>query len=931
MGNSIQEGLAQKAREAACEGAVLLENKNSVLPFKEGSTVAVFGRIQTDYYKSGTGSGGSVNVEYVVNILDGLRQNPKVNVYEGLAKTYADWIKENPFDDGMGWAQEPWSQVEMPLSPTVVKNAKAHADAALIIIGRTAGEDKDSGNEKGSYLLSDGEEDMLRAVCAEFDRVVVFLNIGSIIDLSFMDRYPVSGLLIGWQGGQEGGAAAADLLCGDVSPSGKLPDSVVYHISDYPSDQNFGDRNENKYVEDIYVGYRYFESFRKESVRYPFGFGLSYTDFEMKTLDMTPDGDLKVSVKNTGDVPGKEVVEVYVEAPQGALGKPDLALIAFAKTRLLSPGEEETLTISYPVNRLASYDDSGKSGHESCWVMEKGEYHILVGTSVRNASSQFAFMVPETQVVKKCEEAMRPTASFYRMRPTSDGISYEPVPTRSYDLKERIQSRLPEELPPAVKSGTLREVKEGRLTLEEFVAQFTDQELCELVRGEGMCSPKATPGIASCFGGTTPSLAAYGLPVAGCSDGPSGIRMDCGTKATSLPNGTLLASTFNLPLVEELYELEGKELRKNKIDTLLGPGINIHRHPLNGRNFEYFSEDPLLTGLMAVAQLKGMHKVGVTGTIKHFCCNNQETNRHGTNSVVSERALREIYLKPFEIAVCEGGAKSIMTSYNPTNGTWTAGSYDLATTILRKDWGFSGIVMTDWWAKVSDDQGEGDEKNLSAMVRAQNDLYMVVSNASDHDDNLEESLKNGSLTRAELQRCAVNICRFLIDSLSIEAMLHPDHFPKEEGDAEFVSAYPDHPVAFTVEEDSLMYPAELPVCDKAERITFSSLPGSEHLCVTGSGKGDFMTVKINILEEGSYAITMRLSSNASHLAQMPIVMWLGSRIVTTFVINGTDGKWVDVTHRAFLGKGVAPLRLMFGSFGADLAEIQFTLEKKAKE
>lgn len=931
MGKSIQEGLAQKAREAAAEGAVLLQNEHSTLPFKEGSTVAVFGRIQTDYYKSGTGSGGSVNVEYVVNILDGLRQNPKVTVYEPLAKVYQDWIKENPFDDGLGWAQEPWSQVEMPLSPEVVQDAAKNADTALIIIGRTAGEDKDSGNEKGSYMLSSAEEEMMAAVCKEFSHVAVFLNVGSIMDLSFMDQYPIDSLLIGWQGGQEGGNAAADVLCGDVNPSGKLPDTVVYHISDYPSDQNFGNREENKYSEDIYVGYRYFESFGKEAVRYPFGFGLSYTTFEVKTLDMTPDGDLLVSVKNTGDVPGKEVVQVYAEAPQGALGKPDRALIAFAKTRLLSPGEEETLTLSYPVSRLASYDDSGASGHVSSWVLEKGEYHILVGTSVRNAASQFAFMVPETKVLKECEAAYRPVKSFCRIKPTPDGIAYEPTPTRDYDLEARRMARLPQELPQTNKRGTLKDVKEYALTLEEFVAQFTDQELLELVRGEGMCSPKATPGIASCFGGTTPGLAQYGLPIAGCSDGPSGIRMDCGTKATSLPNGTLLASTFNLPLVEELYELEGKELRLNKIDTLLGPGINIHRHPLNGRNFEYFSEDPLLTGLMAVSQLKGMHKVGVTGTIKHFCCNNQETNRHGADAVVSERALREIYLKPFEIAVCEGDAKSIMSSYNPTNGTWTAGSYDLLTTILRKDWGYTGIVMTDWWAKVSDDQGEGDEKNLAAMVRAQNDLYMVTSDATDHDDNLAESLKGGTLTRGELQRCAVNICRFLTDSLSMEVLLHPDRFPQEEGDTEFVNAYPDQPVAFTIGAESTMYPAELPLCDKTERILFAPLPGSDRLCVTNTGKGDFMTIKTDCLEEGSYAITMRLSSRQSHLAQMPVVMWMGSRIVTTFVTNGTDGEWVDVTHRAFLGKGVSPMRLMFNSFGADIAEIRFTLEKSAKK
>ena len=269
-----------------------------------------------------------------------------------------------------------------------------------------------------------------------------------------------------------------------------------------------------------------------------------------------------------------------------------------------------------------------------------------------------------------------------------------------------------------------------------------------------MCSPKATPGIASAFGGVTDSLKAFGIPVAGCSDGPSGIRMDCGTIAFSLPNGTLLACTFNPELVEQLYEMEGMELRKNQIDTLLGPGMNIHRNPLNGRNFEYFSEDPCVAGTMAAAQLKGMGKYGVTGTIKHFAGNNQEFKRHDANGVVSERALREIYLKGFEIAVKEGHAYSIMSTYGPINGIWTAGSYDLLTTILRKDWGYQGMVMTDWWAKMNEEGEEGSQSNTIPMVRAQNDVYMVVSDSASNSAN-DNTMEGLAANRSNTQSTAI--------------------------------------------------------------------------------------------------------------------------------------------------------------------------------
>ena len=318
-----------------------------------------------------------------------------------------------------------------------------------------------------------------------------------------------------------------------------------------------------------------------------------------------------------------------------------------------------------------------------------------------------------------------------------------------------------------------------------------------MVRGEGMCSPRVTPGVASCFGGLTDTLQKeYGIPVAAASDGPSGIRMDVGALATQVPIGTLLACTFDEKLVEELYVMEGKELARNEIDTLLGPGLNLHRNPLNGRNFEYFSEDPLLTGKMAAANVRGIRRGGAHATIKHFACNSQEAERNKVNAAVSERALRELYLRGFEIAVKEGGADSLMTAYNPINGHWCASNYDLNTTILRNEWGYRGIVMTDWWSTMNDCVKGGKESpsNTAAMVRAQNDLYMVVDNLAAErnpmQDNTLEALEKGKLTLGELQRCVMNICRFLMNAPVMERFVQgedeaPEHIPAlpEKGEA----------------------------------------------------------------------------------------------------------------------------------------------------
>lgn len=791
--------LAAYCREAAAEGAVLLKNEGHMLPVKKDETVSIFGRSQIEYYRSGTGSGGAVNVPYVKNILDGIKENNAFPVNEELVENYKEWLKEHPFDNGGGgWAAEPWHQEEMEITDEIARCAAEKSEKAIFLIGRTAGEDKDYEDTEGSYLLTKREKENLRIVTKYFNEVAVLLNVSNIIDMSWTKdaayQDHIKAILYIWQGGMEGANAVADLLSGRVTPSGKLTDTIAEKLSDYPAADHFGSKTENIYAEDIYVGYRYFETFAPEKVMYEFGFGLSYTEFSMETVKAERTGNgkdakiaLSIRVKNTGAAAGKEAAQVYVSAPQGQLGKPAKVLCGFAKTKLLAPGEEEVLELTIPVSRFASYDDSGVTGHKSCYVLEEGLYEIYVGNSVRctekaNVDGKGGYEIASCVVTVELEEALAPTKEFLRLktgRQKEDGVfarAYEKAPQQMVDLAERIKSRLPKELPQTGNKGiTLQAVAENikngssvEEELDAFVAQFTNEELAVIVRGEGMSSPKVTPGTASAFGGVSDSLHGYGIPIACASDGPSGIRMESGLKATQLPIGTLLACSFNIPMMEELYQMEGRELVGNEIDTLLGPGINIHRYPLNGRNFEYFSEDPLVTGQFAAAMTRGIRSAGSSATVKHFAANNQETERHNVNSVVSERALREIYLKGFEIAVKEGNANSIMTSYNPVNGHWTASNYDLNTTILRGEWGYQGIVMTDWWAKMNDvvNGGEADRRYTSFMVRAQNDLYMVVNNNGAAinavgDDTLE-ALEAGKLTVGELQRCAKNICRFLL-------------------------------------------------------------------------------------------------------------------------------------------------------------------------
>ena len=914
---------------AAAEGIVMLRNEGEALPLKHGSRVALFGRMQTHYYKSGTGSGGMVNVSHVTDIREGLADSPSITLDPELMDIYDKWDEENPIDEGLGWGQEAWSQAEMPISSELAEKLAARNDAAVMIIARTAGEDRDNTAEKGSYYLSDSEEQMLSAVTAAFERTIVILNVGNIIDTTFVAKYDVKSVLYAWQGGMIGGSAVARVVTGEVNPSGCLTDTIAVSLSDYPSNDNFGNKDihEDLYEEDVFVGYRYFSTFAPSKVLYPFGFGLSYTEFGIKVTGFVFDGkNVKVTaeVENKGEVPGKKAVMLYASAPQGKLSKPSRVLIGFAKTEVIPAGGNEQIEITAPVSNFASYDDDGRTGLGTGFILDAGRYSFYIGGDVTTDAEAGSFDLDAPVLVEQLDNAMGPTKAFKRMTavPSSTGNGfvkeYEDVPLMTESFLDSRLSRVPDEIAQTGDRGIkLGDVKQGKNTLDEFTAQLSDEDLCLIIRGEGMGSFKATIGTAAAFGGISKELKELGIPTLCCSDGPSGMRIDSGKKAFSLPNGTCLASTFNTAIVEELYTYLGIEMVSNKIDSLLGPGINIHRHPLNGRNFEYFSEDPVLTGLMACAQVRAFEKNGVTPTIKHLCGNNRETKRRESNSVISERALREIYLRPYEIAVKEGNARSIMTSYNRVNGIYSANNYDMNTIVLREQWGYTGIVMSDWWAFIGVTGGDTAEHSLtdhSVMARSQNDIYMVCSNVErkflDEADTYKELTEgDGSrITRAELQRNAENILRFAMNTPAMDRLT---------GNAAEVTHIDDPFKGDDVSVDPDM------VYDLGDELVIERPEN------TWADKD--LVFGVTPQKQGFYEMEMIGSCELNSLAQVPMQMYISSIPFAVVTWNGTDGKDVSLKKEILFLTRNGVMRIHFSAPGVKLKKLIIKYSKPFTE
>ncbi|MBQ1186237.1 MAG: glycoside hydrolase family 3 C-terminal domain-containing protein [Clostridia bacterium] len=755
-------GAVALARQAAAEGIVVLENNDNVLPLKANSPVAIFGRCQYDTFSGGYGTGKGPNTDYPpITIMQGFDNNPALSYNEELAETYRDWISENPIQTG-GWGTWPANHPEMPVSNELAAKAATVSDTAIVVIGRAAGEDRELTYDE--IKLTAEETEMLENVNNNFENIIVLMNVGNVIDMAWRSDYEnIKSVVYVWQGGLENGNAIADVLSGDVSPSGKLADTIATSFDYYPSSiAGFGlldgDAWNEVYREDIYVGYRYFETFHPEQVLYPFGFGLSYTEFDIDSSVSFEDGNVVVeaTVTNIGDTySGKEVVQVYYGAPQGALGKPTRELAAYAKTNEIAPGASQTLTISFPISNMASYDDCGATGYESAWVLEAGEYKIYVGNSVRDAKHVKSYSVKDTIVTEQLAEANSiildqlrdiiainrinaPYGGLTRLVPVDNGDGtytanwkgempyYETFEESGYS--ERVLASIQEAGENEValtgdKGIKLIDVYNGEATLDEFISQLTVKELAVLTRGYGpqSCDLCDASGNGGGFGGLEQSLRDKGVPAVSTRGTPAGVGIS-GTHK-KIPIATQLACTFNDPLVQQLYYYVGQEGVDYYLDVHLAPSMNVHRNPLGGRNFEYYSEDPVLAGQMAASATNGAQAAGISACPKHFALNSQEEKRRYTDSVVSERAQREVYLKAFEICVKSSDPDTIMASYNRINGFDTCYNFDLATTILREQWGWDGVLMTDWWLN----RDSSDELGVAFdawRIRAQVDLNM---------------------------------------------------------------------------------------------------------------------------------------------------------------------------------------------------------------
>lgn len=779
------------AKQIEAEGIVLLENEDEVLPLKD-KKVNVFGAASCSLAYAGAAGSGAVRASEAVGFYQAL-SNAGIEYNKELYDVYAEYTdaeSEGGLIDYVGTVLEQFfsgGQAEMPISKIsdkLMSDAVAYSQTAVIVIGRVGTEMKDMSVE--DLNLTDDEKTMIDKVCNTFSDVIVIFNISNIMDMSWLEDYSsIKASMIMWLPGEVGTDSVGQILAGEVNPSGRLADTIAYDIEDHPSTVNFGNYMYTgvsgipkyfvDYEEGIYVGYRYFETFAPEKVMYPFGHGLSYTDFDWNIKSFEADKDnIKVSVEvtNTGTVSGKDVVQVYFAAPyyDGGIEKSAIELAGYAKTKELKPGAKQTVEISFATEDMASYD----SKVEEAWVLDAGEYKIHVSHNVRDVEESFTYNV-QKKVVYKTDSSSGATiknlfgfteGSLTYLSRADVENTYPQAPTDYKATDAVINSDIrPEpttegEIP---KTGVVYE--DGPITLSDvakddslwdaFLDQLTVDEMIEL--------------IADC-GYETPAIERLGIPSTSDNDGPSSIKGAGGLlyqdSGLAFPVSTALACTWNDDLAEEFGEIIGEEGQQLGTHVWYAPGCNIHRSPMGGRNNEYYSEDPLLSGKMAAAVVRGVQSKGIIVTVKHFVANDQETNRqsNGLYTWLNEQSLREIYLEPFEISIKEGNARGIMTAYNRIGAEWCGGSKTLLVDLLREEWGFDGFVITD--ASI-DLTGDGYlDPALAVYARNSAILTMLyVVSAPVTRSSLKEAYENDPIGMGNAMRlCVYDICRMKIES-----------------------------------------------------------------------------------------------------------------------------------------------------------------------
>ena len=1094
---AVAPGSVELNRRAAGEGIVLLEN-SGILPLAQGSKIAMFGVHQTRFMRGGGGS-GEVNTAYTRYLLQAMEDKAAANKIS-LDATLAAAYRTSASPSSVYSTQTELTSLGSPSQTIAVHAANAKDrgnEVAVVVYGRNSSEGGDrsaTGTNGLAWRIRTAETTMMNAVAANFDNIVVVLNVCSVTDLSWLDTYgdKIKAVVCPFLPGMEGADSVADVLCGDTNPSGKLVDTWPKSYDVWPSNGYFSTSNRVTYVDDIYVGYRYFETVDPtySTVRYPFGYGLSYTNFSVSNKNVSVANDkitVTATVTNTGTVAGKEVLQVYDEAPAGLLNKPARELRGFEKTKLLAPGESETLSITFAVGDMASYDDLGVTGKKSAWVMEAGGYKIFLGNSIKNAREndvlytynqdglrvvdqltqqldpQIAFdrwvnptlstkgtspvgsfkavalsdTAPVTFKAKDifaCSNAVRlefvpvtyercvttinnnsyveykvnaPTAGAYKialeysngnnailtgtngalyfsvngtqqttntvyeektgdgalqqyynfiwttgdytinlpagestLRLTSRGTygnllnikitppaSVEPTSSEPDVSSESAVAAAPAAVvaaapmqalagdtifpipvPPKYK---LLDVYKGNATMQEFLDQLSMDDLYYLVQGHGGVSPGVNTGSVG-------RLYKYGIPGTDTADGPAGLRLNNVGGTTAWPTGTVIACTWNKALAREIGEAIGTEYDMHGVDYWLAPGMNIHRDPLCGRNFEYFSEDPLVTGMMALYETLGVQSKNVGVTLKHFYGNNREASRSSINTIISERASREIYLKGFEIAVRGGDPWCLMTSYNLVNGQETDELYDLIMNVLRGEWGFGGFIVTDW----------GNDSTHFKEELAGNDVKMASGNTA----NLTSAYNGGSLSREVLEANVARVLNVIMRTTKFKEVIAN---PTMLDTADEITI---HKIGLkrTTEVKAAKY-AALTGAVQTETTTDSYSPGQNLGYMDAGGS---ITYHMEVKTAGTYSMGFRYASNSSPYGQYTI------QVANSLLENGqpdyrnvfnkpafsSTGDWQNWQNSVYYDMGYLPvgehyLRINITGGGSNLNLLYLRLDE----